>query len=372
MTPPRTVANCRCRCHAYGPGTHGTCDLEHDTGSTGVPGVPSCSPHKADVPTSDATTVVVSPVRWVIRDLDYLLEHVGDLATSKQPGTPRPWSTPMLSPEVREQRDRLDRIERDERERDVRGVVMGFTRAPVHVDVLDAQVDVAMTAWEISDALVRFVPAVETRIQSVFADPSPLLNHLRWMLPIADEYDAANDYEAGLVWWVQDHTRRLCDMLDRQLGLIRPGTLLTALCPFCRGVDPEHPAGGHLTLQVREIAKARPKTATRPEVLAAFAVVCGNRACAPPEGKVGTWYRGQPAWRQDEWEWLAPMLLPVEEAGRTTSTSGWLTELPTHGAEIEGFRFDAHSRRWIDDVAGTIRLAHSRAGRYLTEHWERA
>lgn len=33
---------CGCKCHAGGP--HATCDLEHDTGSSGVPGVPSCSP----------------------------------------------------------------------------------------------------------------------------------------------------------------------------------------------------------------------------------------------------------------------------------------------------------------------------------------
>lgn len=34
--------SCPCRCHAYGPGTMITCDV--DTGSSGVPGKPSCSP----------------------------------------------------------------------------------------------------------------------------------------------------------------------------------------------------------------------------------------------------------------------------------------------------------------------------------------
>lgn len=36
------MTTCGCKCHAGGP--HATCDVEHDTGSSGVPGKPSCSP----------------------------------------------------------------------------------------------------------------------------------------------------------------------------------------------------------------------------------------------------------------------------------------------------------------------------------------
>lgn len=52
--PPRTVTTCGCRCHGYGGG-QGSCDWEHDTGSSGVPNVPSCSPH--DLADSRASAV---------------------------------------------------------------------------------------------------------------------------------------------------------------------------------------------------------------------------------------------------------------------------------------------------------------------------
>ena len=36
--------SCQCRCHAYGPGSQITCDVEYASGSSGVPGVKSCAP----------------------------------------------------------------------------------------------------------------------------------------------------------------------------------------------------------------------------------------------------------------------------------------------------------------------------------------
>ena len=61
---------CLCKCHAGGP--HATCDLEHDKGSSGVPGVPSCSPCVApSEPVEMENACVLGHPELVAREFGY-------------------------------------------------------------------------------------------------------------------------------------------------------------------------------------------------------------------------------------------------------------------------------------------------------------
>lgn len=302
------------------------------------------------------------PLRRVRRDIAHLIRYAPLLAEAKLPGTPLPWVAPLLSDEARDEQAARDRLERDERERDNRGrgVVMGFTSAPGRVDVLDLLVEVNMTANDLIEGLAGYVPTVMPAVWSVFQDPRTFLREVDRLLPIADEMSDEP------TWWAAAKVKQLCDRVDRALRLIRPGTTLEALCPFCRGVDARHPAGGRLTLRVQQISKPRAQTKTRPKVEEAWAVVCHGESCTPPEDKVGTWFHGRPAWPQAEWDWLAKQLL---ETAPATPGQRAASHDVVDGAVHSGWRYDAHRRWWLDEAAGEVAFASSPAGRYLAERW---
>lgn len=323
----------------------------------------TAAPSSPPSPTHTAGSDHESPLRQVRRNLAHLVEYAPLLAESKLPGTPLPWVAPLLSDEARDEQAARDRLERDERERDNRGrgVVMGFTRAPGRVDVLDLLVEINMTANDLIEGLAGYVPTVLPAVWSVFQDPRILLGEVDRLLPIADEMSE------DPTWWAARKIRQLSDQVDRALRLIRPGTTLEALCPFCGGVDARHPAGGRLTLRVEQVAKPRAKTATRPKVEEAWAVVCHGESCTPPEDKCGTWFRGHPAWPQSEWDWLAKQLLDTSPSAPDghPDPHGVVADGATH----DGWRYDALRRWWIDEVAEQVAFGSSPTGRYLAEQW---
>ena len=148
---------CRCRCHAYGAGTHVTCDV--DTGSSGIPGKPSCSPCRP--PARSVLDVDMSAgvdVAGLLLDLGFVTEHWDALAESQIPGTRRPWRQPLLDAERRAELAARDRDDRATRDPDA----FGFTSAPLHLDVLDTAVEVWLIVGELVEAIgkhaIRMVP----------------------------------------------------------------------------------------------------------------------------------------------------------------------------------------------------------------------
>lgn len=246
-------------------------------------------------------------------DLDFIEEHWLSLCESRRIGTSRPWRQALLDPDVRAALHARDREDREARDPDA----PGFTAAPEYVDVLDVMVAV----WVVLDELVhRISPdwrrsraaGARNRASAEYGPPSfteitPMIEFIRtWIGPVAE-------VELGVATGPAQRLHRLTADVSRVLGLVRAGQLLSgAVCPWCRGVTPKHPAGGATTLRVEEIAKAKNATALRPAVEAVHAVVCWNPLCDPGEEDCGTRYRGRPAWPWHEWEWLAKRLIIAE------------------------------------------------------------
>jgi hypothetical protein len=299
---------CPCRCHAYGPSANTTCD----TGAEQPGGNRSCSPcdaHRPQPRPDDTLTILVR----LSYDLDFVEDNWPSLCESRRIGTPRPWRQALLDPDVRAAQLARDREERELRDPDA----PGFTSAPEHVDVLDVMVAV----WVALDELVhRISPdwrrsragGAKNRAQaehgpSRFTEVDPMLEFVRLWI------GAVNEVEPGIARGPAQQLHTLTSEISRVLGLVRAGQLLSgAVCPWCRGVTPKHPAGGATTLRVEEIAKAKHATDLRPAVEAVHAVVCWNPLCDPDQEDCGTRYKGRPAWPWHEWEWLAKRLIIAE------------------------------------------------------------
>jgi hypothetical protein len=88
--------------------------------------------------------------------------------------------------------------------------------------------------------------------------------------------------------------------------------LAGAICPWCRGCTPKHPAGGAVTMRVEEIPGS-PTLHTEPIA----AVVCWNPLCTPSDDQFTITYLGRPAWSQHEWDWLANRLITADPPTRT-------------------------------------------------------
>jgi hypothetical protein len=255
-------------------------------------------------------------------DLDFIAEHWPSLCESRRIGTPRPWRQALLDPEVRAAQLARDRVDRDARDPDA----PGFTSAPEHVDVLDVMV----ATWAALDELVhRISPdwrrsragGGRTRTEAErghapLGDITASIEFIRLWI------GTVNDVEPGIARGPAQQLHALTSEVSRVLGLVRAGQLLSgAVCPWCRGVTPKHPAGGATTLRVEEIAKAKHATQLRPAVEAVHAVVCWNPLCDPDEEDCGTRYRGRPAWPWHEWEWLAKRLVIAEPETTPTAPS---------------------------------------------------
>ena len=247
----------------------------------------------------------------IIADIDFIAEHWADLLEHRQPGTPRPWRQALLTPEEREKRAERDRAERANRDPDA----PGFTSAPEHLDVLD----VIIAVWIALDELVHLISPDWRRSRSSGAlgrraaqyGPAPVTD-IEPMVEFVCQWLPAVELDEGKLDRLARSLHHSVTETSRLLGLIRAGQLLTgAVCPWCRGCTPKHPAGGAVTLRVEEI----PGSATL-GTQAAAAVVCWNPLCVPPDQDCGVWYRGRPAWPWHEWEWLAKR---INAAGEVAS-----------------------------------------------------
>jgi hypothetical protein len=248
----------------------------------------------------------VADLAGVLLDLAFVAEHWESLSESREPGTARPWRQSMLDPERRAVVAERDRLERAVRDPDA----PGFTAAAMHVDVLDAMVEIWVTVDELAQKISRFVVATNLPRLQVrrLADLPDTLRFVETWLPTAALVRPSIATKPGIT------LHRLTVEIQRLLSLVRGGQILTgASCPWCRGVTPKHPAGGAPTMRVEEITRARAATKDRPAVEPTHAVVCWNAACDPPDDDVGIRYFGRPAWPLHEWEWLADRLIVPDE-----------------------------------------------------------
>lgn len=260
-----------------------------------------------------------SLVETTLTELDFIAEHWADLLEARHPGTSRPWRQALLDPERRAEQARRDAEERAQRDPDA----PGFTAAPLHIDVLDVIVDI----WTTLDQLATTISpewhdtdqgALVHRIEDI----DQMLAFVRLWLPEALPDEPTN----RKLWRITRRITSLGAEITRVLSLVRAGQILNgAICPWCRGITPRHPAGDATTLRVEEIPGSK-TLGTDP----VYAVVCWNPLCTPPDDKVGTWYRGRPAWPWHEWDWLAPQLIIRTPVLRETLTS----ETPDEDAVI--------------------------------------
>lgn len=291
-------------------------------------------------------------------ELGFITEHWDDLLELRQPGTRRPWRQALIDPERRAQNAQRDREERAVRDPDA----PGFTSAPEHIDILDVIVGI----WTTIDELVALISPDWRRTTAGGAIDRPAAEHgparvteITTMVDFIHLWLPTADTDPRRLARITRRLGTLNTEISRVLSLVRAGQLLNgALCPWCRGVTPKHPAGGATTLRVEEIPGSR-TLGTDP----AAAVVCWNSLCEPPEHEVGNWYRGRPAWPWHEWDWLADRLIiadrprvgglltetqfgdsvPVIHSGRSGVDQA-LCVTPTSAGALAGVRFIDNER----------------------------
>lgn len=226
--------------------------------------------------------------RHVIDDLEWVAAYWPDLVESRLPGTARPWRQPRLTPEQRAERDHAAWAERLERT----GEAIGEAPAPLDLGVLDTITGILAEAVALADAAAAYAGAPQLPPPSTaVADARPYLRFLAEHLPEIPEQAVAEYVAPPAARWV----RRIA----RTLALVHDGQALAVVCPWCRGVTPQTPAGGAYTWRVRHLPGDE------------IAIVCEND-CEPPSKDVGTWWRGRPVWPLREWDWLARRIEAAE------------------------------------------------------------
>lgn len=103
--------------------------------------------------------------------------------------------------------------------------------------------------------------------------------------------------------WIADHPRlldrvqreaaRLVRLVRAGIGELQSGLLLQAPCPWCRGVDEDHPDGA-LSMRLY----------TQQKLIDSY-VLCHGKDCDPPESDCGGRFKGKPWWPSTEFDWLA-------------------------------------------------------------------
>ncbi|WP_101784248.1 hypothetical protein [Nonomuraea indica] len=213
--------------------------------------------------------------------LDWVIEYWPDLLTARLPmATPRPWRHPQLSEQARAERDTLARAERFERT----ALSLGESPAPVDVAILQTALDILVRADDLADNLAQVTMCPPLR--------PPTLGELDarpWLHFAAARLAEAHD---GLAEWAAPITAWMVDQTARAMSLVYDGQALDVVCPWCKGVTPETPAGGARTWSVVTLPGDQ------------IAIVCSG-VCEPPQREVGTWWRGQPCWPISDWERLA-------------------------------------------------------------------
>ena len=217
-------------------------------------------------------------------DLAWLIDVTPGLAESRIRGTDQPWRPADLTPQARAERDRQARAEFAERS----AKAPGEHPSPVHEHLVDLFADVVIAAERLAENLTQpaWCPMIAPP-SSAFADPRPYLRLALACLPLVDDED--------LLAWAATGARCMVTAVATATGEVYVGQHLDVVCPWCRGVTPETPAGGARTWRVRELPGGQ------------TAIVCEG-VCEPPLRDVGTWWHGQPCWPMREWDWLAGRL----------------------------------------------------------------
>lgn len=212
---------------------------------------------------------------------------VGWLAESLAQGVDKPIKAPTLNLDLRLARREEQRAERLERV----DIAPGEAPIPMDPDVAETIDSVITACWQIHDRVCLAAGITNARRPYLaLSDPRPTLVYVRRLLP-----DIARD--TPTLQWVEDMARQLIDEAAEALALTDGGQVIRALCPWCKGKTEHAPVGGEYTLRIRT-----------PKNLDTAVVVCEGGMCEPPEAECGHWVRGNPAWIQAEWEWLAQRL----------------------------------------------------------------
>lgn len=220
-----------------------------------------------------------------------------DLEEARLHGTPRPWQHTEMTEIARAERSRRDRQERADIAR-LRLPVMGYSRAPLHVDILDTMAAILMDADLLHEAIAQAIghPTL-AHPASAYDDPWPYLEYAIELLTEATETDR------GMIVGAAEYAEAMERAMLVVFGEFHDGQVLNAVCPFCCGRTFVKPAG-EKTLRVRIVPDHRDETKT--EVV----VACENPdGCRPFAAECGMWVKGRPAWPWSQWEWLSERLL---------------------------------------------------------------
>ncbi|MFI6534169.1 hypothetical protein ACIBHY_17040 [Nonomuraea sp. NPDC050547] len=224
----------------------------------------------------------------VVETLDWLIAYWPDLLDARLPmATPRPWQQSEVSPEVRAERDAIARQERFERS----NLSFGESPAPVDVSVLQAALDVLVRADDLAAELTEWSvcpPPAPPALGQL--DARPYLYAIRAAL-LAEHHDY-NGEPGPWAALAEPTLTRMYEAVARCLAMLYTGQTVRVICPWCHGVDTEHPAGGAWTWRVVELPGQQ------------VAIVCMG-VCEPPLRDVGTWWGGQPCWPLADWQQLA-------------------------------------------------------------------
>lgn len=242
--------------------------------------------------TNTADTVVTAT--WARRlgetraDLTHITDRWPDLYQLRLPGTATRHTTGYASLAARRARDEQARQERADRA----GGALGYSAAPLDVDVLDTLTDLLVSAEELAERIA------ETAGAPVLDPPTTAYDYQAmggYLTHISRHLYAAAQADPEALDDAQHTARVMRRRLDTALSEISDGQRLAAVCAWCHGRTTEAPTGGERTLVVRM-------------VLDEPVIVCESDACAPPSADCGTWVRGRPAWHREEWPWLANRL----------------------------------------------------------------
>lgn len=215
-----------------------------------------------------------------IYNLGWVIAFWEDLSESRLPGTVRPWRQMILTGEQAEERDYQVRLERF----DAISAMPGEHPAPIDLRVLDLMRGILTEAENLA-----WIVASNTRWGTFHwpGSPRPGIVDARPYLELARQHITEDlaEYAAPI-------TGRMATQVAHALSLISDGQTLNIVCPWCRGVTPESPAGGERTWRIRVLPGDQ------------IAIVCEG-VCEPPGKDVGTWWRGRPCWPLNSWRWLA-------------------------------------------------------------------
>jgi hypothetical protein len=207
-------------------------------------------------------------------NIDWIIQRWPHILELRLKGTPRPWKTPDLTPEQWAEMDRRAREEKQERG----AFTLGESPAPVHLDMLDTQLDIARRVQEL--ALTMSGQLQHNLRRHKHPDPVPHLHYLKGHLHKID-----NELHNR----IRRETAAIRHAMATLFTEVFDGQRLKTDCPWCKLPK----------LYIRMIG---PEDNPQP------IVACESGTCEPPEADCGKYWRGNPAWPFYEWEWLAQQI----------------------------------------------------------------